>query len=277
MCAWELHNPQQSQARGEILVGIPYKKDFSDKFFAAALSLKFPDYFAHSFLLNTGQPLDISRNIMVSNALQRNVSHLFFLDQDVICKADTIRELHESYMPIIGAVYYGRNPPYNVVANIHSNAVTRQMLLDRRNSSPNRQGLMEVHEIGMGATLIDTRVFKRIAEYYKLPFFCMQRHPDQLAEIEKNDTGIYYDWNEAIELNYSCKYCGGTIIAPFFDYRMGKYSENALSEDYYFCKLAREAGFSVYQSIHTEVDHLIHTFSINTDGLSNSTVSAGQI
>lgn len=214
---------------------------------------------------------------MVSNGLQRNVTHLFFLDQDIILKNDTITQLFEAYMPVIGALYYGRNPPYNVVANINRNPISRNQIIEKRNAAPNGRALMEVHEVGMGACLINMRVFERIAIVHKLPWFCMLRHPEQLAEIEKDDTGIYYEYNEAKALNYKCKYCGNTLIAPFFDYRIGKYSENSLSEDYYFCKLAREAGFPIYLSIHTEVEHEIKMFTISTDGLTNSTVTAGVV
>lgn len=274
--AWEIGS-QQSQIKGEVLVGVPYKQNFSAKFLAGALSLQYPDYFAHSWFLETGQPLDIARNIMVSNGLQRNVSHLFFVDEDVVLKHDTLKELMQAAMPIVGAVYYGRNPPYNVVANINRQPLTRDTILQKRNTAPDGRALMEVHEVGMGATLFDMRVFQRIAMTHKLPFFCMMRHPDQLAEVEKDDTGIYYEYNEAKALNYRCKYCGNTLIAPFFDYRIGKYVDNSLSEDYYMLKLAREAGFSVYLAIHAEVEHEITMFTVSTDGLTNSTTVAGVV
>lgn len=275
--AWEFHNGRQSQVKGEILVGVPYKQNFSAKFIAGLMKLQFPDYFSHSFYFETGQPLDIARNIMVSNGLQRNVSHLLFLDEDVILKQDTIISLKEANMPIIGAVYFARNPPYSIVARINGNPITRDELISKRNNTPGGKALMEVHDIGMGAVLIDMRVFQRIANTHKLPWFCMLKHPDQLREIEKDDTGIYYDTNEAVALNYKCKYCNNTLIAPFFDYRIGKYSENSLSEDYYFCKVAREAGFSIYLSLHTEVEHEITMFTIDSVGLNNSTVGAGII
>ena len=274
--AWEIQNIN-SQKKGEILIGIPYKANPSPKFITGLMSAQYPDYFAHSAYFSTGQPLDIARNIIISNGLQRNVSHILYLDEDIVLKKDTITELHEAHFPIVGAVYYGRNPPYNVVANINRNPITRDMVMQKRVQSPDGKGLMEVHEVGMGATLIDMRVFDRIAQTHQLPWFCMLRHPEQLAEIEKDDTGIYYDYQEAKALGYRCKYCGNTIIAPFFDYRIGKYTDNSLSEDYYFCKLAREAGFSIYITIHAEVEHEITQFTISSDGLTNSTVTAGVV
>jgi hypothetical protein len=274
--AWELSSQQQSQQiKGEILVGIPYKQNFSAKVFQGGLKLQFPDYYAHMWMMLTGQPLDTARNIMISYALQRNASHVFYVDQDIILETDTLKLLHETNMPIVGAVYFGRNPPYDVVANINGKPVTREMIIQKRNSAPGGKALMEVHELGFGAMLIDTRVFHRIASYHKLPWFCLNKHPDQLAEVEKNSTGIYFDFPEAIALDYRCKYCNNTLVAPFFDYRLGKNTDKALSEDYFFCELAREAGFSIYMAIHIECEHEAPFFTISSKGLTNSTVSAG--
>lgn len=274
--AWEFQNPK-SQIKGEILIGLPHRASFSDKFLAGIMNVQYPDYFAHSVFMEEGLPLDIARNVVVSNGLQRKVSHILFLDADIVLKQDTFLLLKEANFPIVGAVYFGRNPPYNAVANINSRPVTRETIVEKRNSAPNTKALMEVHEIGMGAALIDLRVFTRIAQFHNLQWYCMLRHPDQLANIEKDDTGISFDNNEAIALNYKCKYCGNTLIANFFDYRIGKTSENSLSEDYYFCKLARECGFQVYIAIHTEVGHEIKTFIIDSNGLTNSTTSAGVV
>lgn len=269
--SWEYSKPQ---AIGEILVALPYKAEFSAKFVAGLMGLKYPDYFAHSVYFQTGQPLDIGRNIMVSNALQRNVSHIFFLDSDIILKADTILNLYNSFMPIIGGVYFGRSPPYDVVANLEDRTLTRNDIVDLRERN---QMLKEVINMGMGCCLVDMRVFKRIAQFHDLKWFCIQKHPNKYAELEKDDSGIYYDNNEAIETNYICDECKGSLIAPFFDYRIGKYSENSLSEDYYFCKLARQAGFSIYLSTSIDVEHEVTMFTIGMDGLTNSTQSAGII
>ena len=276
MCAWEFQNPK-SQIKGEILVGLPYRSNFSAKFIRGLLSVQYPDYFSHSIFFETGLPVDIARNVIVANGLQRKVSHILFIDSDIVLKNDTIIQLKEANFPIVGAVYFGRNPPYNTVANINGVPVPRNTIIEKRGSTPNTKALMEVHEIGMGCALIDMRVFERVAKIHDLQWYCMLRHPDQLSNIERDDTGISFTNGEAVALNYKCKYCGNTIIANFFDYRIGKQAENSLSEDYYFCKLARQCGFQVYVAIHAEVEHEITMFSIDSNGLTNSTTSAGVV
>lgn len=276
MCAWELLNNQNSK-QGEVLVCIPYKDKFSARFVAGLIGLQYPNGFAHSVFFETGQPVDVARNIMVSNGLQRDVSHLFFLDQDVIVKPDTLTELITPEMPIISAVYFSRAPPYNVVANIRGNPLTRDDIVNRLEKAPGHQALMEVHEAGAGSLLVDIRVFKRIADILDLKWSCMLRHPGKLDEIEKDDSVIMYSNSEAIELNYRCKYCDNTLVSKFFDYRIGKEKDDALSEDYYFNKLCRKVGFSIYLSIHTSVEHEIPFFTINENGIMNSSVGAGII
>ena len=250
---------------------------FSAKFLSGIIGVQYPDYFAHSIFMEEGLPLDIARNVVVSNGLQRNVSHIVFLDSDVILKADTFLRLKEANFPIISALYFGRNPPHNVVANISGIPITRNDAVSKRNAAPDKKALMEVHEVGMGCVLIDMRVFKRIAKFHNLKWYCMLRHPDLPANIEQDDTGISYDNDEAKLLEYKCKYCGNTVIAKFFEYRIGKYSENSLSEDYYFCKLARQCGFQIYLNLGAEVEHEITTYTIDSNGLTNSVTSAGVV
>lgn len=183
-CAWEIAN-QRSQVKGEILIGLPHRASFSDKFVAGVLDVQYPDYFAHSIFFEEGLPLDIARNVVVSNGLHRKVSHILFLDADIILKRDTITELHKASLPIVSGLYYGRNPPYNVVANISNRPLTKNEIVQKRNAAPDGQALMEVHEIGMGIALINLRVFERIAKFHNLQWYCMMRHPDQLSNIEK--------------------------------------------------------------------------------------------
>jgi len=274
--SWEIAN-QRSQIKGEILIGVPYRSGFSAKFVSGILGVQYPDYFAHSIYFETGLPLDIARNTVISNGLQRNVTHIVFLDADIVLKSDTLTKLKLANFPIVSGVYFGRNPPYNAVANINNKPITRETVVSRRNAAPNGRALMEVHDVGMGCCMIDIRVFQRIAKFHNLRWYCMLRHPDQLAQIEQDDTGISYDNDEAKLLGYRCKYCGNTLIAKFFDYRIGKESKDSLSEDYYFCKLARQCGFQVYLSLDAEVEHEITMFTIDSNGLTNSTTSAGVV
>lgn len=229
--AWELQN-RRSQLKGEIMIGIPYKQRFSDKFTKGMYALQFPPMTGHMVFWETGQPVDVSRNIMVSAALQRNVSHLLFVDQDIILKQNTLLELFDQQLPVVGCVYYSRSDPYNVVATINHEALSRDFVKEKLNSAKDQRAIMEVHEIGMGCTLIDTRVFKRLAMIHNLEWICMLRHPHikELEELEQDDRMVSFTNEEAIRSNYRCPYCNNTIIAKFFEYRIGKYTTSACKQ-----------------------------------------------
>lgn len=278
MCAWEMQN-RRSQLKGEIMIAIPYKQRFSDKFSKGMYSLQFPAMTGHMVFWETGQPVDVSRNIAASIALQRNCTHLFFVDQDIILKQNSLLELFDQQLPVVGCVYYSRSDPYNVVATINQLALSRNTVKEKLEGAHDHRAIMEVHEIGMGATLIDTRVFKRMAMAHNMEWLCMLRHSHikELAELEKDDNMISFTNEEAIRSNYRCPYCNNTIIAKFFEYRIGKYTTDALSEDYYFCKYARKTGFSIYLCLHAEVAHEINSMEIDGNGLTNTTQQAGVV
>lgn len=292
MCAWELleYRNNQSAKKGEVLVCIPYKQNFSAKFVKGLMALDYPEGFAHSIYFETGQPVDVARNMMVSNALQRNCTHVLFLDQDIILKQNTLTDLHEAQFPICSAVYFSRAPPYNVVSNINTKPVSRDDLMTRLEKAPQHRAYMEVHEVGAGCMLVDMRVFKRLATFLDMQWYCMLRHPEnpERQQLELDDNLPSYSNAEAIKQNYRCnvevewdekgnpiRTCNNTLVAKFFDYRIGKENEDALSEDYYFNKLCRKVGFSIYLSIHTIVEHELPFLSINENGIMNSSVGAG--
>lgn len=276
MCAWEYQTANQVHKK-QILVGVPHREKFSDKFYIATIGMQVPEGYMRHIMTQSGQPLDVGRNMMVTTALQRNWDYLYFIDQDVIIKPETLTDLIEARQPIVGSVYFNRAPPYNVVANINSNPLTRDEIVDRLNNAPNHRALMEVHEMGMGSILIDMRVFKRMAHFHNLEWFCTLRHPNILSNVEVQDTMISFTNKEAIDLNYKCKYDNNGLIAKFFEYRLGKYTEDALSEDYYFCKKARQCGFQIYLCLHSIVEHELSHMTINEQGITNTTVGAGEI
>jgi hypothetical protein len=65
----------------------------------------------------------------------------------------------------------------------------------------------------------------------------------------------YMEYSKAKSLNFSCDKCGGALVAKFFEDRLGKAKTTAISEDYYFCKLARSFGFHVMIHLGVIVNH----------------------
>lgn len=228
---------------------------------------------------NQGQPIDIARNLFVSYALQYNAKYVFFLDSDVEVQRNTLVKLHQARKPIVAGVYCQRSPPYALSANINKRALTVEVL----DKYPDR--LIDVHEVGMGCCLIDTRVFKKIAEKDNLQWRCMQMHAKELgANVQQDVTSPkeVAQWHneDAINLNYRCGFCGKTLMAEFFKYTMAKESasiEGPFSEDYYFCHIARRCGFPI--TIHAGVfcNHELSNMKLTREGLHNPVSPAAEV
>ena len=228
---------------------------------------------------NQGQPINISRNIFISYALQYNAKFLFFLDSDVEVPPDCLIKLYQARKPIVSGVYCSRAPPYGLSANINKRALS----IDILNKYPDR--LIDVSEIGMGCTLIDTRVFRKIAEKQNLQWRCMQMHGKELgAQIPPDVTSpkevAQFHNEDAINLNYKCGFCGKTLLAEFFDYTIGTEKSSIkgpFSEDYYFCDIAKKSGFPI--TIHTGVfcDHELTNMKIKREGLFNPVAPAADV
>lgn len=226
-----------------------------------------------------GQPIHIARNIFISEALKRNAKHIFFLDSDIEMPHDGLVKLYQAKKPIIAGVYSQRAPPYGLSANIN-----RQMLMpDFLDKYPDR--VMDVHEVGAGALLIEMRVIERMARENKMQWYCMKPHGKELGlNLPKDMTSpkeiMVYTNDEAIQTEYRCKICNSTLIADFFKYTVGtglSAQEGAFSEDYYWCYQARKCGFPV--SIHCGVfcTHEVPNMKITREGLLNPVTTAMDI
>ena len=263
--AWEVEAfYARNQNQRDILVAIPHTGRVSFDFAANLAMLQPPPNTSMAISGNTGQPIDIARNIFASKALQMQCQYIFYVDSDMILKAGTLVELWNERMPIVSACYLNRGPPYELVANIGNKPVSHNIMQEQ----PNK--LVEVEEVGMGSCLIDTRVFQRLAQRLD-KWHCIRPHGDNMDVVS-------YKNNEAIQQNYKCtrEKCEGLLLCNFFDHKLGK-GEYLASEDYWFCRQVRELGFQVYLKTSVFVTHETAPWKLTETGLENPISSAGII
>ena len=276
--AWEYSRARPDST--DLLLCVPHTGSVRTDWPLSLKHLDMPPGVRFMTYFNQGQPIDLSRNIFVSVALQRDARYLFFLDSDVEMPNDGLVKLYNAHKPIIAGVHSGRMPPYGLSANVNRNALSHEMV------KKYPEMIMDVQEIGMGCCLIDMRVIQRIARNLKMQWRCIKSHAKELQvpirpdEISPDEIAFFSN-EEAQSLRYKCGYCQSSLIADFFLYTMSseilsrKYG--LYSEDYFFCKLARDAGFPV--SIHLGVfaNHELLNMKITKDGLYNPVSSAGDI
>lgn len=98
----------------------------------------------------------INRNICVTQAVETNASHLFFVDADVEFPPDTLVKLLHADKDIIGATYNKRSWPPRPILDI------------RKEDMPD--GLCKSNAMPTGVLLIKTDVFRKITQ----PWFAYQ-------------------------------------------------------------------------------------------------------
>lgn len=112
-----------------------------------------------------GAYIDQARNTIVREVLKialtadPPLTHLFFLDQDVIVPPYTVERLLSHNLDVVGAVYFGKDSQHLPVAfQLEPFERLRQIFSD---------GLQPVDGIGMGATLINLDVFRKMKEHFQ--------------------------------------------------------------------------------------------------------------
>lgn len=257
--AWIFPTEDQGNTT-DLFISIPHRNSFSGRFVGSILTMRVPIP-RHTFALETGQPIDISRNIAVSKALQLNAKYLLFIDSDIVVFPDSLEQLLMARRPFVSGIYRSRGPPHGIVANLGDKPVSDQQV----NDNP----LMSVDDVGMGFCLIDTRVLRNLADTLK-EFRCFINH-----KLQTGQEVTVYSAQEAAKNGYKCTICGNTVIARFFWSRQAMQNMLALSEDYYFCHQVRKLGYQVLINNKAWVGHESQFIEIYKDGPVNPLQSAG--
>ena len=264
LCAWIEDAYIQNQNRVGFLISMPHRNSIDGNVVGSMLQIRVPGtYGPPIWALEVGQPIDISRNIAVSKALQMNARYLLFIDSDIAFAPDTLERLLAYRLPIVGAAYRSRGPPYGLVANQDQHQVDPAVVQD-----PNID-LIQVDNVGMGFTLIDTRILKSLG--HKLDWRCFLDHTKEIKQEVAR-----FSSQQAIDQNYKCSYCKKLLVAKFFDYRAGKANKNAISEDYYFCKLCKDNGYPINLATKVFVKHMTQQM-LGPEGYETNLMSVGDV
>lgn len=224
----------------------------------------------------SGQPVDIARNICVTNSLRLGAKYIFFLDSDVLVYPDTLVNLHRKMLPLVSATYINRSLPYNIIANINKQSLPGNMLQTQQVPAEP----IEVDECGAGALLIDTRVLFRLMDMKIVDtWFCLIDHNphDQKA---KKEIAIFNS-KEARASNYLCSRCkeklnqDNIILGDFFTYNIQRSTTDFEGEDYNFCKKVKRTGIQIRLDLNNVVGHEVYRLIVDHQGLHNATTPVG--
>lgn len=141
----------------KILIGVPTaemarRADFYDYY----NMLEKPEGTICTF--SHGQSPARGRNTIINQALEHDCSHIFFLDDDVAFKPDTLMKLLSHDVDMVTGLYLMRNFPHQPILFDYSDEQGRCRFVNLES----QLGLVEVNNAGLGCCLIKTEVFKKL-------------------------------------------------------------------------------------------------------------------
>jgi glycosyltransferase involved in cell wall biosynthesis len=190
-----------------------------------------------------------ARNRLAYDFLRSGADHLMFIDADIGFNPDDIVKMVEADKDIICGLYPKKEINWNTVAKAVTEGVPANKLHEHTGAfvvnlvggAEKQEGKlyepMEIANGGTGFMLIKRQVFEALKD--KVPTYT-------------ND--IYF----AVESNPN-----KDLIHEFFATSIDEETNRLLSEDYHFCKLARQHGFKVYAAPWAQ---LIHTGTYSFSG-----------
>jgi hypothetical protein len=195
-------------------------------------------YFAH---MQNESLITRARNRLAHDFLGTEATHLMFIDADIGFEPTDIVKMVDADKDIICGIYPKKEIHWNAVAKAvmdgvpanklheHTGAFVINLIGDAKQQEGKLNEPMEIANGGTGFMLIKRGVFEALKD--KVPTYTN-------------------DMNLSVEVNPEKK-----IIYEFFATSIDETSNRLLSEDYHFCKLARQNGFKVYAAPWASLTH----------------------
>lgn len=186
----------------------------------------------HIYTLETESLINRARNRCAMYAIENGFDRLFFIDADMIWSYKDFKTILDSDKAIVGGTYPVKELPIMINYNpLEDNEFfgqphSEQNFRDYANKYADPKGEVEVAHIPTGFMAIRCEVLDRLARTKKVKVY-MQREPG-----EKEPKGFF----------------------EFFP--TGVHNGQLESEDWGFCRIAREAGYSVHLNTNVITGHV---------------------
>ena len=237
-------------ATKRILIGTPLKGDIPKSYFRTSLimaSAKIPDVKLDWILLD-GPAVQIARNEIAAYAIDNKFDELIFWDKDVLAQRNGADVTDSALMRLIGH-------DKDIVTSVYASRSldTHWHVTQLPDEVADEQGLQRVEKASIGFSKIKTSVFKKIAANNpdRVAMLFDHRAPRSIPELFPMElTGRNtpaYRLKEIKNALTECKNDDKLRMRIERELTVRYDEPNAyLSEDYGFCKLARESGYDIW-------------------------------
>ena len=215
-------NLQVSKQGGrKLAVLIPHTGEVSSEWCLKFKDIQMPP--GSQVFMSRGMPIDVTRESMVKSALDQGFEWIFFLDSDVILPDKALEMLFSHKLPLINGMYKAKKPGgFFWAVWMRTKTPDGKEAFAPISSWTGR--LIQCDVIGTGCMLVHRSVFEKIREKFpKLPWFLWSkdRNPALLDSLDLPD--------------------------PLM---------RDVSEDFYFCMLAKLAGFPTVVDTEVKCGHI---------------------
>jgi len=224
--SWELLQPGSAPGATQekvLAVCVPHTGEVTTEWCLRLKELPLP--VGTQLFFSRGLPIDLTRETMVKTALEAGFEWVFFfLDSDVVLPLNALENLFSHHLPIVNGMYKAKKP-----GGFFWAVWMRQKAPDGSEAfapvaSWGDARMLECDVIGCGCMLIHRSVFEKIREKYpELPWFfwCKERNPEVLDVLNLPDKLM-----------------------------------RDVSEDFYFCLLAKACGFQIIVDTSVKCKHI---------------------
>jgi anaerobic selenocysteine-containing dehydrogenase len=193
---------------------------------------------AFSSFLSNESLITRGRNSLVNDFLETDCTHLMFIDADIGFQAEDVFRMVEEDVELICGIYPKKQINWDMVRTAIDKKVDNEFLQyftgayvvnNKDGVKIDRENKFEINNGGTGFMLIKREVFMKLKD--KCP-----RYTNDMADV--NDQTVL-----------------GKTIIEYFDTSIDPESNRLLSEDYHFCKLARDNGITVWAAPYARLSH----------------------
>lgn len=219
--AWELLAQPDEKL---LAICVPHTGEVTSEWAMKFRTLQVPP--GTQIFMSRGMPIDVTRETMINEVLKFGYQWVFFLDSDIILPDGAIDKLFSHNFPFINGLYKAKKPNgffWGAWMEVETPEGAKAFApIDKWDGR-----VIEVNVIGCGCMLVHRSVFEKIKEMYpKLPlfFWSKDRNPEVLDAMGIPD--------------------------PIM---------REVSEDFWFCLLAKKCGFPVLVDTEVKCKHLALT------------------
>jgi len=133
---------------------VPARENVNTKFAYCLAQLVSNLELSHEIFFEQGSILPQQRINLVEQAINRDCTHILFLDSDMIFPANIATELLKHDVDMVACNYVTRTKPYRSTAFLETENFEKTL--------KKSEGLVEVASVGLGIALIRASVFENI-------------------------------------------------------------------------------------------------------------------